>query len=173
MNVIFVTNLTESFALIWIAYLDLRDRYIPDRYMLLLASIVLATSAYSRSQVGQLQTQELLQLLLPAALTALPFVLLYILRDDIGGADAKLAAIIGLKAGLVPGLRLLLLSSILSLVGFGLHHLWRVAGHRIKRCPATLVIGGEDAYHYPLLPAMCLALLLMNLNLLPQSFLIG
>lgn len=158
----FIGSLILIISLLPIAYFDLKTRYIPDRYMLITGTIALVLRLSSKSAKPAAWPGSLGAPLLAAIITALPFIILYLLRDDIGGADAKLAAICGCYAGVEYGLRILLLGCAISMLPFSLHHF--VSAHRKPGKTVAL------PFHYPLLPGICLALSLAALRFPPLSY---
>lgn len=152
MSIQFIFILT----LLPIAYHDLRTRYIPDRYMLLSAAIAVLIRLRLASSEMMPLPEAFLRFTITAVVTALPFILLYCLRDDIGGADAKLAAITGGLAGVEEGLRILLMGCLLSLLVFAIHH-FIILKKRTTGDP-------KSAYRYPLLPGICFMLSLATLS---------
>lgn len=138
-------------SLLPITICDLKTRYIPDRYMVLAATIAFI-HVISDKLTGP-NIDRIFLRLAAALICALPFILLYFLREDIGGADAKLAAICGLFAGFDQGIRILLYGCLLSLGSILIHRLTKK----------------EKDHRYPLLPGICLCLSLYALRLFTRS----
>ncbi len=158
----FVLILLFNISLLPIACCDLKSRYIPDRLMLLSGTIAVVHRLYPYiSDAGNL-ARELLLLAAAALITALPFILLYFLRDDIGGADAKLAAVTGAQAGVENGLRILLLASVISFLLFSIHYLITKKNKQEEARAAS--------FRYPLLPGICFSLSLATLRFPPFSY---
>lgn len=165
MNIQFISSSILVFfmlSLIPIAIADWRTRYIPDRYHLIAGTLALLYHIYPyinpvspTLHMGQTVWLMLLIRLVSTLFCACPFILLYFIRDDIGGADAKFAAIVGFFCSLEVGLSILLL-------GTGLTFSMILLQHLVKR---------ENKGHtYPLLPALVLFLFLHALSLFVESF---
>lgn len=165
MNIQFIPTfilLLFMLSLIPIAVADWRTRYIPDRYHVIAASLGLAYQLYpyisARAEAlppSQTLGHMLFTRLGSALFCACPFIVLYFIRDDIGGADAKFAAIVGLFSSIEKGLAILLFGTALTAIVILLQRL-----HKRTSKSQT----------YPLLPAMVLFLFLHALSLFLESF---
>lgn len=156
------TTLAFAFclSLVPIAWLDLKTRYIPDRFVITSASLAWL-HAYVR--LRQNNYPIYLSILIPlvsACITSIPFWILFFIRDDIGGADAKMAAVCGCLAGIECGLRLLFLSFALTITAVIFYRIWQ--GLRRKQP----IRHNSKTATYPLLPGICIFLFLFALSLI-------
>lgn len=165
MNIQFIPTLILflfMLSLIPIAVADWRTRYIPDRYHVITASLAFAYLLYpyinSRTEAlspSQTLGQMLFTRFSSALFCACPFIVLYFIREDIGGADAKFAAIVGLFCSIEKGLSILLFGTALTACVILLQRLYKRA---------------SKSQTYPLLPTMVLFLFLHTLSLFLESF---
>lgn len=149
------------FSLIPITVADLRTRYIADRYILLAGGLAVFAlwSEQGFTVVGTVFASDISIRLVAAAFCALPFTILFFIRDDIGGADAKFAAVLGFFCGFESGTFILLLACISTLIAILIHRRY-----------STRRGSAEKSFRYPLIPAMCFFLTLYTLSLLIESF---
>ncbi len=136
-------------SLIYLAILDLKTRLIPDRYILISALLAYLLSILLRHQEAPLSLHLLASPILAGLSCSAPFILLFFLRDDIGGADSKLAFICGLYAGIEKGFKILLLGSLFSALIFTLFYLIKKKSWSKEKL---------KTYPYPLFPGICLFL---------------
>ncbi|MDI9469088.1 MAG: prepilin peptidase [Bacillota bacterium] len=102
-----------------VAWTDLRQRRVANRWLLLLAvaGTITAWTAGGRLDPGAS--------LVGMAVCGLPFACIYYLSEDMGGADVKFAAVCGWTQGAGRGLGVLLVGLLLVAVVYGSSARWR------------------------------------------------